>query len=560
MKTNRTGSLSEADGKVDVDNNETCCQSAKNWCWRNIIHVVLLTMAVGAVGGAIIGSLDSCNSTLENITVTTEVVRSVNVTQNVTTYRNVTQNVTVTVVTPLSAYILMDASMSMAWAESGATNCPTGLSCSSSRYVTTNQNAQGTSDNTTQFSCLAWNAPFDCWPTPSAVTVDSWAYDPTAEGDRFDKAKLAFDEILRKLDTALNNGTTNKFRSAILQWARDDRGVVVESHLTSDTNTTLEANQNMVINGAGHTCWAPGLCQCYSQLKNDPESVNASKMCILMTDGALYGGAGTSDACDMDVPRYTADTGDGVFEKDNTRISTEFCDELYNDWSAEQGTTNAMTHRDVSTFVKSKGISIYGIGVGLSSGSEPAQDVFDTASCSDYTFGTNDADCPYFANVADFAALTAKSEEIASYQSALATSEETRTESSTEEQTVEETETVTVTDTETELREESVSICSLDFLYALAAFGPFLAYLMYRMCTILGTRKANKKKLLKMIRDGTMTTRWGPAGAATRILLPNNRPSDIDFAISYALFSCCPCLLPVQRSEMDLVLQETLAL
>ncbi len=44
---------------------------------------------------------------------------------------------------------------------------------------------------------------------------DSWAYDPTAEGDRFDKAKLAFDEILRKLDTALNNGTTNKFRSAI---------------------------------------------------------------------------------------------------------------------------------------------------------------------------------------------------------------------------------------------------------------------------------------------------------------------------------------------------------
>ena len=310
----------------------------------------------------------------------------------------------------------------------------------------------------------------------------------------------------------------------------------------------------MVINGAANTCWAPGLCQCYSQLKNDPESVNASKMCILMTDGELW-----PNGCKMDNARYTADTGDGVFEKNNTRISTEFCDELYNDWSTEQGTTNAMTHRDVSTFVKSRGISIYGIGVGLARRTY-AQDVFDTASCSDYTFDVNDADCPYFADVSDFAALTAKSEEIASYQSALATSEETRTESSTEEQTVEETETVTVTDTETELREESVSICSLDFLYALAAFGPFLAYLMYRMCTILGTRKANKKKLLKMIRDGTMTTRWGPAGAATRILLPNNRPSDIDFAISYALFSCCPCLLPVQRSEMDLVLQETLAL
>ena len=314
----------------------------------------------------------------------------------------------------------------------------------------------------------------------------------------------------------------------------------------------------MVINGAGNTCWAPGLCQCYSQLKNDPESVNASKMCILMTDGGLY-----PAGCYMDTARYTADTGDGVFEKDNTRISTEFCDELYNDWSAEQGgTTSAMSHRDVSTFVKSKNMSIYAIGVGLSRIN--AEDVFDTASCSDYTFDTNDADCPYFADVADFAALSAKSEEIASYQSALATSEETRTESSTEEQTVQQTETVnetvTVTDTETEIREESVSICSLDFLYALAAFGPFLAYLMYRMCTILGTRKANKRKLLKMIRDGTMTTRWGPAGAATRVLLPNNRPSDIDFAISYALFSCCPCLLPVQRSEMDLVLQETLAL
>ena len=165
------------------------------------------------------------------------------------------------------------------------------------------------------------------------------------------------------------------------------------TQLTRKIQTTLEANQNMVINGAGHTCWAPGLCQCYSQLKNDTESVNASKMCILMTDGALYGGP---NGCDMDVPRYTADTGDGVFEKDNTRISTEFCDELYNDWSTEQGTTNAMTHRDVSTFVKSKGISIYGIGVGLSSGSESARDVFDTASCSDYTFGHERCGLPLF--------------------------------------------------------------------------------------------------------------------------------------------------------------------
>ena len=197
-------------------------------------------MAVGALGGAIIGSLDSCNNTLENITVTRdvtrEVVRSVNVTQNVTVYTNVTQNVTVKVVTPLSAYILIDASLSMAWAESGFTTCPSGLTCDANIYVTEDGDTQGKNDNTTQFSCYTRNGPYDCWPTPSSVTVDSWAYDPNAQGDRFDKAKLAFDEILQKLDTALNNGTSNKFRSAILQWAHDDRGVVVESHLTSDTN------------------------------------------------------------------------------------------------------------------------------------------------------------------------------------------------------------------------------------------------------------------------------------------------------------------------------------
>jgi hypothetical protein len=221
-----------------------------------------------------------------------------------------------------------------------------------------------------------------------------------------------------------------------------------------------------------------------------------------------------------------------------------------------------MSHRDVSTFVKSQNISIYGVGVGISR--NDAQDVFDSASCSDYTWDTNDADCPFYADVANFAALTAKSQEIANFQLELATSLQTTTEITTEEQTVAETETVnetvTITDVKTEVRAESVSICSLDFLYALGAFGPFLAYLMYRLITIVVSRKANKRKLLKMLREGSMASRWGPAGTATRVLLPKNRPSDIDFGIAYALFSCCPCLLPVKRHEMDLVLQETLAL
>ena len=154
--------------------------------WRNIIHVALLTMAVGAVGGAIIGSLDSCNSTLENVTVTRNIQRqvtvSVNVTQNVTLYQNVTQNVTVEVRTPLSAYILLDASFSMAWAESGKSACPSGVSCNSD-YVIDDADAQGNSDNTTQFSCFNFNE-VPCWPTPSSVTIDSHAYDVNAEGDR----------------------------------------------------------------------------------------------------------------------------------------------------------------------------------------------------------------------------------------------------------------------------------------------------------------------------------------------------------------------------------------
>ncbi len=265
----------------------------------------------------------------------------------------------------------------------------------------------------------------------------------------------------------------------------------------------------------------------------------------------------------MDTQRYDATTGNGVFEKDaRTLISAGFCSDLYSDWSSETGLSREMTHREISSFIKTKNISIYGVGVGI--GNYNARSVFDSASCSEYDFDTNGTDCPYFANVADFAALTAKSVEIASYQLEIATSIQTLTEITTEEEIVNETvtvnETSTVTDLKTEIRAESVSICDLQFLYALTAFVPFLLYLLYRLCTIVGSRKANKKKILKMLRDGEMTTRWGPVGAATRILLPKNRSFDIDFAITYALFSCYPCLLPVEKSEMDLVLQETLAL
>jgi len=288
----KSGSLGSKDGKDVHFEDETCCQATKSWCSRNIIHMILLALAVAAVGGAVIGSLDSCSDTVENITVsreiTSEVIRSVNVTRNVTIYNNVTTNVTVKQITPLSVFMLIDASASMVWREDNSiTPCPAPATCTGARnYITSDGNAQGINDNTTRFSCRSGDKNL-CWPTPTYATGVSLTYDSTQEGDRFDKAKLAFDEILNQLDSALNNGTSNKLRTGVIQWAHDSHGVILESHLTNDTSITRDVTRSMVINGDQNTCWAPGLCQCYSQLKNDPESLDSTKLCILMTGMSL---------------------------------------------------------------------------------------------------------------------------------------------------------------------------------------------------------------------------------------------------------------------------------
>ena len=82
---------------------------------RNWIHVILLTAAVAAVVGAILGSLDSCNTELRNVTVT----RSVEI------------------VNHLDAIVLIDGSGSMCYdddalgnAGAGCTDgsCPSGSS------------------------------------------------------------------------------------------------------------------------------------------------------------------------------------------------------------------------------------------------------------------------------------------------------------------------------------------------------------------------------------------------------------------------------------------------
>jgi hypothetical protein len=46
---------------------DRCC----GWTSRNWIHVILLATAVGALVGAVLGSLDSCSSELRNVTTTT---------------------------------------------------------------------------------------------------------------------------------------------------------------------------------------------------------------------------------------------------------------------------------------------------------------------------------------------------------------------------------------------------------------------------------------------------------------------------------------------------------
>jgi len=305
----------------------------------------------------------------------------------------------------------------------------------------------------------------------------------------------------------------------------------------------------MVLNGGPNTCWAPGLCQCYSRLKDQA----TTKLCILVSDGGLY--PNTEIGCAYDAPRYDGTTGAGVKSKNNTIIPNAggFCADVYEDWSSIEGNTGLMSHENVGDFLKSQNISIYGI-LASSYSIQSAQNVFSTASCDNYAFpGDAATECPYYARVDNFDQLINKASEIAAYQLTIAQTEATKTLTSTESSVETESETVantsTVVTTQESVTASDISICDLTFLYGLGAFAPFLSYLLYRLLTILAKRKPMRKAILEMIKKNASVSKWGVAGTTTRVLLPNASPSDVDFGITWLLFSCLPCLLPVARDD-----------
>merc|ERR1740117_80477 len=114
----------------DAKEEEGCCSKFGSWICRNFIHMMLLACAVLAIVAAILGSLGACGSETD-------------------------QEVSVT---PLSLFLSLDASNSMAGSMSGnwTTLIDTPPYDCRKRYKVNRRNPI---------------ANFSCWPTPSAASM-----------------------------------------------------------------------------------------------------------------------------------------------------------------------------------------------------------------------------------------------------------------------------------------------------------------------------------------------------------------------------------------------------
>jgi len=390
--------------------------------------VILLSAAVGALIGAILGSLDSCSSEIRNVTTTrTQIV-----------------NTTELVVTPLAASLLLDASGSM-----GSNN-----------------------------------------------------------GSKWEEAKAALPVLANTLDVSMNNNTDgNKFSVSLIQWSGINQAIV-EMEQTTDVSGISTVISSMSKLG-GQTAWGKALCDCYSELESGPNAATSSKMCVLMSDGELFVSSGNKEDVGTCTNLDNACSG-------SITTQTEAADCLKNEMN----------------------YTIFGILV-QDTADAAFEDVRATSSCDPSNcVAKNNCDCDYFLFLQNFTELQDRSATIASYQRSLATS----------------TEVITSTSTQQILTESSVSVCSLDFLYALIAFGPFLGYLIYRVVMIKAKSKSIRKQLYEMIRNGELSRNdiRHFATVAANLLLPKNFKSDVDWIISYIMFQC-PCLLPASRSDLEAV-------
>jgi len=490
-----------------------CCDKLKSWIFRNIIHFILVMSAVAAIIGAILGSLDSCNTDLNirNVTTTTNITTVVNVTKTVNKTRtvNVTVPVNTTTVTPLAVAYLIDGSGSM---------------CLTSNFV----------------GCTTGTCPSgagNCIGPPCSCTDDKWA-----------AAKANLPILNNILYERMNEGTngTDKYEAGLIQWSDADSGTKIESALTMGNASVNTASSQMTLR-TGSTRWGMGLCQCYKMLEQDSVA-GANKLCVLIADGDLIQGGDElgSGACQSPGGRGANGPCD--------------CDYLWTDAAAATDFTSTSANTDntyVEEFVKYKNISILSVLVGTASITE----IFAAASCDGISESNADS-CDYFFNIADFDTLQSKATEIATKQRTRSTSVVTR-ESVVQEQEqeqVEETQTQESVETQQEIetQQSSVSVCSLDFLWALLAFGPFLAYLIYRIIDIKAKSKRLRSQLVAMIKSDAMNKRdiSRYAVIATNLLLPHNFPSDIDWIIAYLLFQM-PCMLPASKGDLEALCSQT---
>ena len=451
--------------------------------------MILLTAAVAAVVGAILGSLDSCNTELRNVTVT----RSVEI------------------VNHLDAIVLIDGSGSMCYDDDALGNA--GAGC-------------------TDGSCPTGSSGF-CREKPGC----------TCDEDRWSQAKTGIEYLNNQLNTSMNENVisdTNKIQTGLITWSTtsanyQDEYLITNAPLQSGITATNDAAESANL-PTGGTYWGTGLCQCYKQLQTNGYD-GANKLCFLMADGQL------SDDGEK--------LGAGICASDGNRGADGPCpcDYLWNDVSTLGWTSSQNYPATQSTFVeefmKSQNITISSILVGTG---VDGQRIFQAASCDGISWnsgtGAPSTPCDNYLKLTSFDDLTASAQSIAERQRSLASV------------------TQTVTQEETTNIQEfvagKVSVCSLDFLYALLAFIPFLAYILYRIVIIKAMSKSVRKQLYEMIREGSLTRddMRHFATVATNLLLPKNFVSDIDWILSWILFQC-PCLLPASKADLEAVFAAT---
>lgn len=342
-------------------------------------------------------------------------------------------------------------------------------------------------------------------PLATSILLDSslsmnWGYtNEVTTPSRWDNATDALPVLVNALDSSMNEGGfEEKFSISLVRWSNVN---TVVSVLDQTTNITLSSAAIDVLadyTPTGGTYLTGGLCECYNQLEAGAQS-GANKLCILIADGVQSGETfGTS--CNA------------VLSDSNGAVTNGNLDSLA---SYLKGTLNynifSILVTDVSGFPKMKEVS----------------DCKSDTLCTAY----NDCDsCDYFLYLDDFTELVTRSGTIASNQRTVSQS----------------TEQIQV--------QSNVSVCSLDFLYALIAFGPFLGYLIYRVIVIKAKSKSIRTQLYEMIRNGELSRDdiRHFATVAANLLLPKNYKSDVDWIISYIMFQC-PCLLPASKADLEAV-------